>query len=281
MIDINSEQFEQLLPFVGAATEDVFEKMQPSFVEVYDDLMDTVVGSDFEADVEMEGSPLQGYVRNYVILATFLLRLRSNDLIMTDTGFGVVSNENIAPASQARVDALERELSHKRDVNLYTLINQLRHTDGWADTPQAEICISSFIWCPWLLKKWCGATGNVTFDDVAKHRQEIDAAENVLRRELSDDLMEQLLSEERNSSYAPSHRAAIFKICGFIGSNVSMRDGATPSPRHGEEAFTRLLSFIEDHIDDFPKYKNSSAYKANHMQAYENKTDDPTFFFVC
>ena len=39
MINITAEQFEQLLPFVGAATEDVFTKMQPALENVYFDLV--------------------------------------------------------------------------------------------------------------------------------------------------------------------------------------------------------------------------------------------------
>lgn len=93
MINITAEQFEQLLPFVGAASEDVFTKMQPALENVYFDLVATVIGSDFEDAACAEGSALLGNVRSYVILKAFILRLRSNDLIMTDNGFGIVSNE--------------------------------------------------------------------------------------------------------------------------------------------------------------------------------------------
>lgn len=93
MINITAEQFEQLLPFVGAATEDVFTKALPSMENVYFDLVATVIGSDFEDAACAEGSALLGNVRSYVILKAFILRLRSNDLIMTDNGFGIVSNE--------------------------------------------------------------------------------------------------------------------------------------------------------------------------------------------
>lgn len=48
MINITAEQFEQLLPFVGAATEYVFTKALPSMENVYFDLVATVIGSDFE-----------------------------------------------------------------------------------------------------------------------------------------------------------------------------------------------------------------------------------------
>lgn len=134
MIQIDINQFEQLLTFVAAASEDVFTKMQPSFENHFDDLIATVVGADAEQAVSTEDSPLQRYTRDYVILATFLDSLHSHDIIMTDNGFGVVSNDNIAPASQARVDAMEHELAYRRDYALHNVINRLRQVEGWADS---------------------------------------------------------------------------------------------------------------------------------------------------
>lgn len=281
MIQITADQFEQLLPFVGAASEDVFTKMQPSFEGEYNELLENVIGEEFETEVFSAGSPMQEYTRHYVILSTFLLRLRSNDLIMTDTGFGVVSNENIAPASQARVDALERELTYKKDLALYSIINRLRVVDGWAETIQAITNIKSFIWCPQLLRRWLGASHNATSDDLAKRQIDIEQAENFLRRELSDAQIEELLSEERKATYKTNHRTAIFRICSFIGASISDKDAPVFPPDSSMQAFSQVLSFFEEHISDFPKYKDSTAYKANHMQAYENKTDDTTFFFSC
>lgn len=281
MIQITTDQFEQLLPFVGTASEDVFHKMQPSFEEEYRQLVENVIGEDFETEADTGGSPLQGYVRNYVILSTFLLRLRSNDLVMTDTGFGIVSSDNIAPASQSRVDALERELLYKRDSALFGVINQLRRIEGWSETIQAVTNIKSFIWCPQLLRRWLGAYHNVTSDDLAKKQKDIEQAERFLRRELSDAQIEELLAEERKATYKNSHRTAIFRICNFIGASVSDKDTPVFPPDSSMQAFSQVLSFIEEHISDFPKYKESTSYKANHMQAYENKTDDTTFFFSC
>lgn len=281
MIEITTEQFEQLLPMVGTASEDVFLKMQPSFAATYADMIDSTIGEEYEEQACAEGSPLAGYVRNFVILSTFLQRLRSHDLILTDTGFGIVSNENIAPASQARVDALEHELRCMADVALYGAINRLRLIDGWADTVQAYATIKSFVWCPLLLRQWCGARHDATSDDLARLLPDIYAAENALRRELSAAQIDELLAEERRAAYKPSHREAIMHICRFIGMRVDAN--ASDGVRHIDvaEQMGQVLQFVEDHISDFPIYRNSPAYRANHMDAYENKTDDPTFFFGC
>ncbi len=279
MIQIEINQFEQVLPFVGAASEDVFTKMELSFESHYNDLIASVVGSDAEQAVNEEDSPLQKFARDYVILATFLDRLRSQDIIMTDNGFGVVSNDNIAPASQTRVDALERELTYRRDFALHCVISHLRKVEGWADSLQAFNTIRSFVWSPYILGKHCGLPGKLTFDDLATHKGEIDAAESFLRQQFGDAQIDQMLEEERAAQFATSHRAAIQRILDFIGSNITKNDEPIDA-RTRSTLFENLLRYVEEHLDDFAKYRESSAYTANHMQAYENKTDDTTFFFA-
>lgn len=280
MIEITIDQFEQLLPMVGAASEDVFLRMEPAFESEYQDLVDSVVGEGFEEAATTEGTLLAQRIRNYVILSTFLLSLRSHDLIMTDTGFGVVSNDNIAPASQQRVDALERELTYKRDTSLHHIIRTLRSFDGWAATEQAHTTIRSLVWSPVILRSHCGVRGRLTFDDLARHKAEIDHAENFLRLQLSDELMDQMLDEERRCLYTESHRMARRKMLDFIGSCLSI-DGTATDRERSSMCFDSVLRYIEDHLADFPLYQSSNAYRANHMEAYDNKTDDPTFFFGC
>ncbi len=279
MIQIQINQFEQLLPFVAAASEDVFTNMEPAFENHYNDLIATVVGEDAEQAVSTEDSPLQRFARDYVILATFLDRLHSQDIIMTDNGFGVVSNDNIAPASQARVDAMERELIYRRDYALYCVINRLRRVEGWADSLQAFNTIRSFVWSPFVLGKFCGLSGKLTFDDLTAHKGEIDCAETFLRKQLSDAQIDQLLEEERKAEYPSAHKVAIMRIYDFIGCHIT-KNGDSIDLRARDRLFESLLRLIEDNIDDFAKYRDSAAYAANHMQAYENKADDTTFFFA-
>lgn len=279
MIQIDINQFEQLLPFVAAASEDVFTRMQTSFERHYDDLVATVVGEDAEQAVDTEDSPLQRHARDYVILATFLDRLHSQDIIMTDNGFGVVSNDNIAPASQTRVDAMERELTYRRDYALHNIVNRLRQVEGWAESLQAYNTIRSFVWSPYILGKYCGVPGKLTFDDLVARKGEIDTAETFLRKQLSDSQIEQLLEEERRARFDTSHRLAIMRIYDFIGCHLTENGGSIDLVAR-DRSFESLLRLIEENIDDFAKYRDSNAYKANHMQAYENKSNDTTFFFA-
>lgn len=279
MIKITTDQFEQLLPFVRAASEDVFTKIEPSFEQTYCDLVTDIISAEHESEATQEGSPLLQQVTRYVILATFLDRLHSQDIIMTDNGFGVVSNDNIAPASQARVDALERELTYSRDMARHNIINELRRIEGWAETEQALDNIRSFFWSPVQLRSYYYIDRKLTFDDLASFRSSIESAENFLRKQFSDDLIDQMLGEERKAKFEPNHRRAKAKMLDFIALFLP-KSGDLIGKQDAHGSFESLLRFIEEHLDDFAKYRDSTAYKANHMQSYENKADDTTFFFA-
>ena len=161
----------------------------------------------------------------------------------------------------------------------HNIINELRRVDGWAETEQALDNIRSFFWSPVLLRQYYYIDHKPTFDDLASFRSNIDTAENFLRKQLSDDLIDQLLSEERKATFEINHRAAKLKMLDFIALFLP-KNGEIIGRQDTHGSFESLLRFIEDHLDDFAKYRDSTAYKANHMQAYENKADDTTFFFA-
>lgn len=55
------------------------------------------------------------------------------DLVLTTTGFGIVSNDNIAPASSDRVKNLARAAAQAANDSLDRLLYLVETTDDWAD----------------------------------------------------------------------------------------------------------------------------------------------------
>lgn len=281
MIEITIDQFQQTMPFVGAASRRIFERMQPAMENVYLDLLARFVSPDLETAAITEGSATEDSARQYTVLQAFIMRLRSHDLVMTDTGFGVVANDNISPASQARVDALKKELELKRDRHLENIINRLRTVEGWADTMQAEGCIHSLVWSPQLLSR-CSPLGTLlTFEELARQRTNISKAEMRLRKSFSDDLMEHLLQEERTATYEDNHRQLILLMRAFIGATLPGVTDAPVDTHAVRMAYEMVANHIDGHIDSFPSYLNSTAYVTNHTKGFENDPTDPIFFFSC
>ena len=109
MINISKEEFEAAMPAMAYPTDEVFEKVSPQFSDVYDSMSEDFLG---DAGVsEVDGNTQIRHALVCVISLAGVLRIfRSLDLVITPTGFGVVSNQNVAPASSARVNALEADL---------------------------------------------------------------------------------------------------------------------------------------------------------------------------
>lgn len=103
--------YEKCLPYINAAKYWVFRFIVPE--NVYDE-----VSEDMKA-----------IVKRIVVIHAFHNAVPSLDLVLTPNGFGVVSNQNIAPASRDRVQALRDSLIISRDECINTLWQLLRGND--------------------------------------------------------------------------------------------------------------------------------------------------------
>lgn len=87
------------------------------------------------------------------VLATdaFLRAVPSLDLVLTPNGFGVVSNNTIAPASKDRVDRLLVSLETNRDFAIDQLLHELLPQPEWRTTPQGCFFLSTLFQTPLAL----------------------------------------------------------------------------------------------------------------------------------
>ena len=79
------------------------------------------------------------------LIASEALRraIPSLDLVLTPNGFGVVSNQNIAPASKERVDRLIGSLADYRDDCIANLLPALVGARQWLSSKQCEFFAAS------------------------------------------------------------------------------------------------------------------------------------------
>ena len=75
--------------------------------------------------------PHKVLLRKIVASDAFLSAVPSLDLVLTPNGFGIVSNQNIAPASKDRVDRLLASLEAERDRAIELLLPRLPLLRGW------------------------------------------------------------------------------------------------------------------------------------------------------
>lgn len=201
------------------------------------------------------------------------------DLVLTPTGFGIVSNQNTAPASRERVDALRLQL--RRDacqledgvlsyLAAHNLMTMLRSRAG------------SLLWTPTL----CTLYGIRTPEGREVLREEFDAMATALHAAsarvvdvISPELYAALVKRQYAADAAltpdttpAAYGEALTMARRLMAAHVMHGPGIADHTRH-------IINFIEAHADQLDEYRLSPTYQARHTTQYENKQTDPSFFF--
>lgn len=67
---------------------------------------------------------------------TMLSTVPQLDLILTPNGFGIVSNQNVVPASKERIERLTRSLEKLRDDAFVIILLMLPNAHKWTESEQ-------------------------------------------------------------------------------------------------------------------------------------------------
>lgn len=207
----------------------------------------------------------------WVCLTAYYDAVPHLDLVLTATGFGVVSNANVAPASEHRVNALSQRLKRHAIECRLRLIDELRHFKEWNELPIASELIDSLFW----KKEHMRYLGYLepTVSDFLDNRPECLHHEKELRNIVSTEFFDELCAAERTAS-ASKLQCRVVTLCRQWIASCCRHDGSNNTVKRA------LLSFLDSNIDQFPTYKNSSNYEANHFKPYENQKDDTCFFLL-
>lgn len=107
-----------------------------------DALVSEILGHDLELLIERnlpEDAKLRRICQRIISVQAFLKSIPEMDLVLTDSGFAVISNNDLAPASKERVASLTAGLSAKLDESKDDLVTFLMRTakyDDWRGTEE-------------------------------------------------------------------------------------------------------------------------------------------------
>lgn len=272
-ITIKREDFERAVPAFRSPTPEVWNKVQ-RYVEGCTANWQALITTDATLPDHVAASLVTA-----ICLRAAYDAVPQMDLVLTPTGFGIVSNQNTAPASRERVDALRLQL--RRDacqledgVLLYlaahNLMTMLRSRAG------------SLLWTPSL----CTLYGVRTPEGREVLREEFDAMATTLHAAsarvvdvISPELYAALVTRQYAADAAPTpdttpaaYGEALTMARRLMAAHVMHGPGIADHTRH-------IINFIEAHADQLDEYRLSPTYQARHTTQYENKQTDPSFFF--
>lgn len=275
-ITITKNDFEEALPVGAAANDSVYESVEPAIARQLSFSNDALLGvAGMQRMEELgEGSTLVNWYKQLVCLSAFLSVLRQLDLVLTPTGFGVVSNDNLAPASKQRVDALEGELRTQYHKTLAMTLNLLR-SENWGATEQARHFIGH------LYDEYTfffETHRNATYTDWNGYQQTIEEAEETLRTRMGDRQMDDILDAFRRGdpNRLEPYRDLISLIVKFTDTWATKSLGTLKQP-----VYRKLMRILDsdDNKEIFKLYRESIAYKANHYEPYQNSKDSAGYVF--
>ena len=202
--------------------------------------------------------PVKEDVCRYICLDAFYQAIPGLDLILTDTGFGIVNNQNISPASRDRVESLRVQIQREADYALDCIIEGMTGDDAWSSSVCARLVISSLYY---------------TGTDLLELRPQISEAEEYILREISAVLFDHLLEQIRHKSLAEAEIPLVCALRRAIGFWINKQ---LPAFR---VELANVVNLLERCPDDFPAYKDSDAYKVKHFEYYKNEKEDTCYFW--
>lgn len=272
MITISKTEFEHALYVATSSTMRVYEGCTPYIDYAILLTSNNILGKAITDDVLAGNAVLLDRIKRHVAYTAFLNVFRQLDLVLTPTGFGVVSDERTVPASSQRVDALESQIRVERERNYGNLLLLLCQVEGWGTQPQAAYCIKAPFFDFNELERRLGRPASLDeWSQVATHSLNTKMALiSFFGRKQWDDIMAKVRCYSADNTVYNEVAERIKEIV-FLHSMMSPMEHL---------AFTELKDFVENNLETFTIYAESQEYKANHYERYQNAKDSAAFIFA-
>lgn len=270
-MEITKEDFENAILVATSSQSEVFDSVEPHFVEVYERLQQQFLGYAGEAALESNERLTSAVVRA-VCLGAFLEVVRHLDLVLTPTGFGVVANSEVSPASAARVEALVEQCRVAYFKAEGDMITWLATVEEWGSSLQAKCSLTLLVYSigQYNFQTKQELSSKQWKDNLGKLYE----ADSVMRKLISDEQMDDLLEMERGAKTKDDVSAnLIFQVRRCM---ILQAEGLLTAFSNERG---RLLKFLDANISNFQLYADSSAYKANHFKEFKNGKEKPAFIF--
>ena len=276
-LEITKTDFERAVPAAREPKGKIFDVMQDAITNKVEVIGCHILGEPGIAAVESSestmGEILRPLVKQLACVMAFLEEMRGLDLVLTATGFGVVSTNDTAPASKMRVDALDGELRRKEWLLRSDLLTHLFKVNGWADTEQRHINVPTLFYRFTMLEQYAGITRPKP-EDWSTNVPAMLAADAYLRKHVGNAYMDELIAKLTSHSLSSQNIHIVILCQQFIGAWIAQNHQLK------QEVYMRLINRLEADLSLYPTYADSEAYRLNHFKPYENHAEDSAFHFV-
>ena len=208
-----------------------------------------------------------------LVVADALRRaIPSLDIVLTPNGFGVVSTQNLAPASKPRVDRLVGSMLAHRDDCIAALLPELVGASKWLTSPQADFFGSTLFPDLGIVDAVGGATGSKWEKYLELRPQVIELEASLAEEWLSPGLMSALRSENLRGDLTEKRSAIVRQVKVHI--LVYLKSGSFSSHR-----LAYIVNRIRENKDDFPEWHRSETAKLFAPTVFRNEKTAKGYWF--
>lgn len=275
------EQLRLLIPNVLATVEGeptLIEKLYPYLESAEQWAIDTFVPETIfneiaEADSFGPNERFRYPLEKLVACHAYMTAIPSLDLVLTPNGFGIVSNQNVVPASRERVGALITSLESQRDAAIEALILRLSSRDDWRQSTQGQYFAATMFPSLSLCRRL--AIREHIWDSYQQLRERLIKIENVL----ADTYFSQPQMQIFRSHVITQGSTASNLESQIIRSLQSYELQLLSDIQVHPQCYYDLVTIIREHEDLFPAWHSSTVAELYKPKVFENKKKLSAYWF--
>ena len=275
------EQLRLLIPNVLATVEGeptLIEKLYPYLETAEQWAIDTFVPEDIFNEIAEDNSfgPNERFrypLEKLVACHAYMTAIPSLDLVLTPNGFGIVSNQNVVPASRERVAALITSLESQRDAAIEAFILRLSSRFDWQQSEQGKYFAATMF--PFLNLCRRLAIREHIWESYQQLHERLIKIENVL----ADTYFSQEQMQVFRQHVITHGRSASPLENQIIRSLQSYELQLLTDIQVSNQCYYDLVTIIREHPDVFSAWHSSTVAELYRPKVFENKKKSSAYWF--
>lgn len=219
-----------------------------------------------------DSNPIRIATARLVVADALRRAIPSLDIVLTPNGFGIVSTNNLAPASKPRIDRLVGSMLAHRDDCIAALLPELPGASKWLASAQADFFGTTLFPDFSLVDALASTVGSKWERYLELRSQVIDLEASFSEEWLSPELMSALRSENLRGDLTEQRSEIVRQVkAQLVG---YLRSGSFNSRRLAD-----IVNYIRLNAADFEEWHRSETAKLFAPPVFRNERKASSYFF--
>lgn len=281
-IIVNNETLLALVPNTISTVEgerDLYSKIKTWLVAAENWVAETLTGPDVLGQIaEPTTTAVWNTTANLIVSKAMVNAVPSLDLVLTPNGFGIVSNNNVAPASKERVERLIESLQRRCDMMITRLLTQLTRLNDWCSTGQYKWLAETLVCNPEssVLAVYGRKYQGSQWDNFLALRDNAKLIEDALAEKWFGYDQMQIFRNEAAMQFKGENKSVIY-VAHMVAQAVIYE---LRNRRRDRWQLDRIIDYMRKHETDFGAWASSPQYDLfNDPPVFKNEKKSNGYFF--